>query len=276
VGCFVNPRSLERAGISQLGETYPERLDDARRLTDAETHVYGWGVVADLPELETVAGSAGVGVWSKDGRESGLDAENFVSAWQWYADLIHVERVSPPCSAWDGLLGGHWALTEGRVAMTLRSHWVHEALVQEAGPEGVTWRTGGVPQWEQAAAAVPVNADYSAVTAQTAQPAAAAELAWFLASEGVQPSSHPGIPAWLPALEQAAEWWQTDASALLASRTAWARPALDLPRAAEVEDALRPVLRAVIARGEPAALHAPGLAARLSEIAQRAAEERQG
>ena len=211
-------------------------------------------------------------MWAADRQSASLDAESFVRAWQWYADLIHVERVSPPLSAWAGLLAAHRALAAGRIAMTLRSGWVLEALVREAGAPDGTWRSVALPRWDGAPRQVPVNADYAAVSASTAEPVAAAELAWFLASKALDASNEPGIPAWMPAVETAAEQRRTDPATLLEAREAWTRPALDAPRASEVADALMPVLAAVIARGEPAAAHAPGLAARLTEIAQRPAQ----
>jgi len=107
---FINPQAFERAAVTEPGATYQEWLDTARRLTDRERFSYGWGVVADLPEIEAVATSAGGRFWT--GAQVAPSA-----GWQWYADLIHREAVSPPPFAWDGLLGAHRALLEGRIAI---------------------------------------------------------------------------------------------------------------------------------------------------------------
>ena len=88
-----------------------------------------------------MAGSAGGRVWSDDRSRSTLDEPAFVRPWQWYADLIHVERVSPPAEAWDSLMNAHRALEAGRIAMTLRSGWVLDALRRDSAGGEHAWST---------------------------------------------------------------------------------------------------------------------------------------
>ncbi len=270
---YVNDRIVERAGVEQLGTSYTDRLETARRLTDSERHVYGWGAVADLPELETVAGSAGGRVWTPDGRAAALGEEAFVSAWQWYADLIRPELVAPPSSAWDGLLGTHAALLEGRIAMALRSGWVIEALGRLPRQSRAEVRLAPLPSWGERPRTVPVNAAYAAVAASSEVREDAQELAVFVASDGRDPSRDPGLPTWIPALDRYAAAQAVAAAELTETSAGWRRPALDHPRSVDVADVLMPAVSAVVAGGDAAAQHAAPLAARLDELARATGTE---
>ena len=264
---YVHLLALERAGIETPGATYDEVLESARKLTDPAAGVHGWGVVADLPELETVAGSAIGRVWSDDRSRSTLDDPAFVGPWQWYADLIHVERVSPPDEAWDGLMNGHQALAAGRIAMTLRSGWVLDALRRDSLGGEHAWGTVPLPSWAGLPRRAPVNADFAAVVASSDEPDAAGELVRFLATEGLDAQGHPGVPGWTPALDTAADRMGVTRAQLLDASEGWRRPAIDVPDSLAVQDVLFPAIHEVVARGQPAAEHAAAASRSLTEIA---------
>ncbi len=264
---YVNATALERAGIEAPGATYDEVLESARRLTDPAAGVHGWGVAPDLPELETVAGSAGGRVWSDDRSRSTLDEPAFVRPWQWYADLIHVERVSPPAEAWDSLMNAHRALEAGRIAMTLRSGWVLDALRRDSAGGEHAWSTVPLPNWDGLPRRVPVNADFAAVVASSDEPASAGDLVRFMATEGLDARTRPGVPGWIPALDVAADRVGITRAQLLDASEGWGRPAIDVPNSFAVQDALFPAIREVVVRGRPAAEQAATASRFLTEIA---------
>ena len=268
VHLYVNPVVVEQAGVTLAGPTYLDLLDDARRLTDPETGRFGWGVVPDLPELETVAGSASGGVWSEDGSSTRIDSQAFVAAWQWFADLAHKEHVSPHPGAWDSIFGMPAAVLSGRIAMTLQSGWALGGVSPEKSLPGA-WAIAALPAWEGVARHVPFNAAYASVTRTAGNPEAAAQVARYFATEGVDPQFQDGIPAWRPALQTAATTLGMHPAVLTEALGAWRRPALDVPHAAAAAAEVYPALRAVVEQGQPAADHAPRLAARLAEIARQ-------
>ena len=236
---FINPQAFERAGVAEPGATYQEWLDTARRLTDQERVSYGWGVVADVPEIETVATSAGGRFWT--GAQIAPSA-----GWQWYADLIHRESVSPPPYAWDGLLGAHRALLGGRIAMTIRSAWILDEL-----PTGGPWQLVPLPAWGGNRRAAPVAADYVAVAHDADNVEAAADVASLLATEAWPAPGARGLPAWRPAFEQFAQTTGIPLQDLTESAADWRRPSLEAPGAEIAQSRILPAIDDVMSAGQP-------------------------
>ena len=236
---FVNPQALERAGVTEPGATYQEWLDAARRLTDRERFTHGWGVVADVPEIETMATSSGGRFWT--GAHVAPSA-----GWQWYADLIHREAVSPPPYAWDGLLNAHNALAEGRIAMMLRSAWVLDEL-----PSSGAWQLAPLPAWDDRRRAVPVAADYVAVATDARDIEAAVDVAALLVTEAWPAPGARGLPAWRPALETFAETKGLSLGTLTEAAAHWRRPSLETPGAAIAQERLLPAIDDVMSSGQP-------------------------
>ena len=243
VYAFINPQAFERAGVAEPGATYREWLDAARRLTDRERFTYGWGVVADVPEIETVATSSGGRFWT--GAHVAPSA-----GWQWYADLIHREAVSPPPYAWDGLLNAHTALAEGQIAMTIRSAWVLDDPPRSAVDAG-SWRLVPLPAWDDRRRAVPVAADYVAVATDAQDIPAAVDVASLLVTEAWPAPGARGLPAWRPALEEFAKTKGLPLEPLTEAAAHWRRPSLEAPGAEIAGLRLLPAIDDVMSSGEP-------------------------
>ncbi len=255
VYAFINPQAFERAGVGEPGATYQEWLDAARRLTDRERFTYGWGVVADVPEIEAVATSSGGRFWT--GAQVAPSA-----GWQWYADLIHREAVSPPPYAWDGLLGAHRALVDGRIAMTIRSAWVLDEL-----PGSGAWQLVPLPAWGANRRAVPVAADYVAVAHDTDNVEAAADVASLLATEAWPAPGARGLPAWRPAFERFAETSGLSMESLTESAPDWRRPSLEVPGAEVAQSRILPAINDVMSSGQ-------SVEARMAALAQELQAQR--
>ena len=256
---FVNSQAFERAGVTEPGATYQEWLDAARRLTDRERFTYGWGVVADVPEIETLATSSGGRFWT--GAHVAPSA-----GWQWYADLIHREAVSPPPYAWDGLLNAQTALAEGRIAMMLRSAWVLDELPND-GP----WHLVPLPVWEDRRRAVPVAADYVAVAAGAQDIEAAVDVASLLATEAWPAPGAHGLPAWRPALKTFAETKGLPLETLTEAAAHWRRPSLEVPGAEIAQARLLPAIDDVMSSGQPVDARMAALAEELQDLRESAA-----
>lgn len=251
---FVNPRAFERAGVTEPGATYQEWLDAARRLTDRERFAYGWGVVADVPEIETVATSSGGRFWT--GAHVAPSA-----GWQWYADLIHREAVSPPPYAWDGLLNAHTALAGGKIAMTLRAAWVLDDL-----PNDGSWQLVPLPAWEDRRRSAPVAADYVAVATDAQDIQAAVDVAALLATEAWPAPGARGLPAWRPALEKFAEAKGLPLETLTEAAVHWRRPSLETPGAEDAQSRLLPAIDDVMSSGHSVEARMAALAEELRDL----------
>ena len=260
---FVNPQALDRAGVTEPGATYQEWLDAARRLTDRERFAYGWGVVADVPEIETVATSSGGRFWT--GAHVAPSA-----GWQWYADLIHREAVSPPPYAWDGLLNAHTALAAGRIAMMLRSAWVLDDLSRNGADAG-PWQLVPLPAWDDRRRAVPVAADYVAVATDARDIEAAVDVASLLVTEAWPPPGARGLPAWRPALETFAETNGLPLETLTESADHWRRPSLEATGAEIAQARLLPAINDVMSSGQPVDARMAALAEELQALRESAA-----
>lgn len=259
VYAMVNPRVLNRAGIDDPGGTYREWLETARQLTDRATSTYGWGVVADLPEIETITRSAGDPFWGSEGFSGNY-------AWQWYADVIHVHGVSPPPHAWDGLLGGHLALAEGHVAMIIRSGWVLDEREQAPDSARDLPELVPLPAWDDHPRVVPVRADYAAVASNSLVGPHAALVASALATDVWQAPGARGVPAWRPAIQHRAESWHVQPGKLTESSAGWRRPLLETPDAALAAPRLLRATDDVMGRGQSVSDCMQALALELDEI----------
>ena len=223
-------RRLDLAGVAEVGSNYEALAETARRLTDAETYTYGFGVIAGLPELETVAGSAGT--FPTD--------EAAVDAWRWYADLWLHEGLSPPPSAWDGQGAAGEAVLDGRVALTVahgRALSRLAALPQERRDE---WEVLPLPSWPEAERQVPMAAAF--IAARQGDDGTAADAAVALAGRASTFDAGPATPALTPALDDEAVRLGLEPDSLLEARDAWRTPIVETPdwhtRATELDVAV--------------------------------------
>ena len=203
---------LERAGVVNIGGTYDDLGDAARRLTDLETYRYGFGVVSSLPELETVTRSTGQVPWNTAA----------VAAWQWYADLWLQERVSPSPNAWDGQGGAGEAVASGRVALAIAHGRALHRLVDLPPDSRAAWEALPLPAWVEQARQVPLAAAFTA--ARIEGDVTALEAAVALAGPAKIHDTASGTPAWTPALDDSAIRLGLRLEQLLESSDAWATP----------------------------------------------------
>ena len=208
-------RRLDLAGVAEVGSTYEALGETARRLTDAETYTYGFGVIAGLPELETVAGSAGT--FPAD--------EAAVDAWQWYADQWLREGVSPPPSAWDGQGAAGEAVLNGRVALTVAHGRALSRLAALPPERRSEWETLPLPSWPETERRVPMAAAF--IAAGQGDDGTAADAAVALAGLAPTFNAGPATPAMTPALDDEAARLGLELDILLEARTAWRAPIVE-------------------------------------------------
>lgn len=208
-------RMLDRAEVTEVGCSYEALGETARRLTDAETYTYGFGVIAGLPELETVAGSAGT---------FPTDAAA-VDAWQWYADQWLREGVSPPPSAWDGQGAAGEAVLEGRVAMTVAHGRALSRLAALPPERRSEWEALPLPSWPEAERRVPMAAAF--IAAGQGDDGTAADAAVALAGLAPTFNAGPATPAMTPALDDEAARLGLEVDILLEARDAWRAPIVE-------------------------------------------------
>lgn len=223
-------RRLDLMGVADVGSTYEALGDTARRLTDLETFTFGFGVIAGLPELETVAGSAGT--FPTD--------EAALEAWQWYADQWLLERVSPPPSAWDGQGAADEAILDGRVALTVAHGRALSRLAALPPERRSEWETLPLPSWPEAERRVPMAAAF--IAAGQSDDGSAADAAVALAGLASTFDAGPATPALTPALDEEAARLGLEPDILLDSRDAWRTPVVETPgwhtRATELDVAV--------------------------------------
>ncbi len=205
-------RRLDEAGVDKVGATYEALGETARRLSDPETYRYGFGVVAGLPELETVAGSAGEFPASEDAQ----------AAWQWYADQWLREGVAPPPSAWDGQGGAGEALVDGWIAMAIAHGRALSRLAALPPDRQTEWEALPIPGWAATERRVPMASAF--VVAGRSAGDSAAEAAVTIAGPAGLSDRNADTPAWMPALEDAAARLGLHVDGLLEARGAWAVP----------------------------------------------------
>ena len=237
---LASRRRLEQGGVADAGATYPELTETARRLTDPETYAFGFGVVAGLPQLETVVRSAGPFPTS----------EAALNAWQWYADQWLHERVSPPPSAWDGQGAAGEAVAHGRVALAIAHGRSLQRLATLPPERNGDWEALPLPAWPEAARQVPMAAAF--ITSVNGGEVAAAEASVALAGSA-RTLDAGGTSAWTLALDDASERLGLDLDQLLEARAAWTVPLVEtagwLARTADLDSAVHNSLTL----GQPAA-----------------------
>ena len=238
---LASRRRLQAAGVAEVGATYVDLGEAARRLTDPETFTYGFGVVAGLPELETVAGSAG----SFPGSEAALNA------WQWYADQWLRERVSPPPSAWDGQGAAGEAILSGRVALTIAHGRALNRLAALPPDARDGWKALPLPGWPGASRRVPMAGAF--VVAGHDGGAEAAHVAIALAGSTRTFDAGPGTPAWTLALDGAAARLGLRLEQLLEARDAWTMPLVERADWRARVDDLDTAIHRSLTMGQPAA-----------------------
>ena len=223
-------RQLDTAGVAEVGSTYEALAETARRLTDAETYTYGFGVIAGLPELETVAGSAGT--FPTD--------EAAVDAWQWYADQWLHQGVSPPPSAWDGQGAAGEAVLDGRVALTVAHGRALSRLAALPPERRSEWATLPLPSWPEAERRIPMAAAF--IAAGQGDDRTTADAAVALAGLASKLVVGPATPALTPALDDVASRLGLERDSLLEARDAWRTPIVETPvwhpRATELDVAV--------------------------------------
>ncbi|MDE2902103.1 MAG: hypothetical protein OXP73_03645 [Chloroflexota bacterium] len=210
-------RRLDLAGVAEVGSTYEALGETARRLSDAETYTYGFGVIAGLPELETVAGSAGTFPTG----EAALDA------WQWYADQWLREGVSPPPSAWDGQGAAGEAVLDGRVALTVAHGRALSRLAALPPVRRDEWEVVPLPSWPNAERRVPMAAAF--ITAAQIADGPAVDAAVALAGLARTFDASPATPALTQALDDEAARLALEPDSLLEARDAWRTPVVETP-----------------------------------------------
>ena len=215
---LASRRRLELGGIDEVGSTYEALGEAARRLTDPETYTYGFGVIDGLPELETVAGSAGT--FPTD--------EAAVDAWQWYADQWLRERVSPPPSAWDG----QGAAAEALLRRTHSPHGGPWSGVCRGWPRcrrsgASEWEALPLPSWPEAERRVPMAAAF--IAAGLGDDGTAADAAVALAGLASTFDAGPATPALTRALDDEAARLGLEPDSLLEARDAWRMPIVETP-----------------------------------------------
>ena len=208
-------RRLEWAGVAEMGSTYEALEQTARRLTDPETYTYGFGVIAGLPELETVAGSAGT--FPAD--------EAAVNAWQWYANQWLREDTAPPPSAWDGQGAAGEAVLDGRVALTVAHGRALSRLAALPPEQHSEWEMSPLPSWPEAERRVPMAAAF--IAAGKGDDGTAADAAVALAGLASTFNAGPATPARTPALNDEAARLGLEPDILLEARDAWRAPLVE-------------------------------------------------
>ena len=211
---LASRRRLEQGGVADVDATYPELTETARRLTDPETSTYGFGVVAGLPELETVVRSAGLFPTS----------EAALNAWQWYADQWLHERVSPPPNAWDGQGAAGEAVVHGRVALAIAHGRALQRLATLPRERNADWEALPLPAWPEAERQIPMAAAF--IASVHAGDAAAAGASVALAGPA-RTFDAGGTSAWTLALDGVSERLRLDVEQLLDARAAWTVPLVE-------------------------------------------------
>jgi ABC-type glycerol-3-phosphate transport system substrate-binding protein len=246
---------LDRAGVADVGSTYDDLGDAARRLTDPETYRYGFGVVSGLPELETVTRSAG----------PFPESDAAVAAWQWYQNLWLQERVSPPPNAWDSQGGAGETVVAGHAALAIVHGRALSRLERLPLASRAGWEALPLPGWGEQARQVPLAAAFTA--ARRGSDMAAIDAAVALAGPSEILDMAAGIPAWTPLLDDTSSRLGMDLEQLLESREAWTAPLVEGSGWRQRAASLDAAIHSTLVLGEPAEDSAARLEAELAEAA---------
>ena len=242
---LASRRRIEDGGVTDVGATYAALGETAKRLTDPETYAYGFGVVAGLPELETVVRSAG----------PFPAGETALHAWQWYADQWLHERVSPPPSAWDGQGAAGEAVAQGRVATAIAHGRALTRLAALPTERQADWEALPLPAWPNAERRVPMAAAF--IVAAQGRDGTAADIAVALTGPARAFDIGQTTPAWTPALDGTAVRPGLNPDRLLEARDGWTTPLVETAewqaRVEDLDGAVRESLTLGRAAGEAAA-----------------------
>ena len=245
---FFSRQRFARAGVSTTSFTFPELEEAARQLTDRERHEYGFGVVAGLPELETVARSAGRFPKSNQA----------LYAWQWYIDQWQKSRTSPPPSTWDGCGDPGHALIRGHVATMIVHGRALDRLTQIPTEARADWGIAQMPAWPNLKRHIPMHAAFVAAPGPTPEHVAV-QLAAELAGTTYPHTLSYGTPAWIPALAAAAGSAGIDLQHLLEARSTWVRPMTETATWRTRTAALDAAVHSSLTHGQPANVIGPQL-----------------
>lgn len=98
IGLWYNKTLFDEAGIAYPNETWTwdDLLKAAKKLTNAEKGIYGFGAPLDLQQgFDNFIFQNGGQVLSDDKTKSGFDTQAVKDTMQWYVDLSLKEKVSP-------------------------------------------------------------------------------------------------------------------------------------------------------------------------------------
>jgi multiple sugar transport system substrate-binding protein len=198
IGLWYNKKLFDEAGVAYPNEnwTWTEFLAAAKKLTNAEKGIYGFGAPMDLQQgFDNFIFQNGGKVLSDDKTKSGFDTKEVKDAMQWYIDLSLKEKVSPTQTQFAE--NNYTTFFEsGKTAMALFGSWM---LSEFAANENVAKNcdVAVLPQGKQRATIY--NGLGNAVAANTTHKEEAWKFVEFLGSEEankIQAESGVAIPAY--------------------------------------------------------------------------------
>lgn len=198
IGLWYNKKLFDEAGIAYPNEnwTWNDLLAAAKKLTNSEKGVYGFGAPLDLQQgFDNFIFQNGGQVLSDDKTKSGFDTPAVKEAMQWYVDLSLKEKVSPNQQQFSE--NSYTAFFEsGKTAMGLFGSW----MLSEFAANDYVAKNCDVtvlPQGKQKATIY--NGLGNAVAANTPHKEEAWKFVEFLSSEEgnkIQAESGVAIPAY--------------------------------------------------------------------------------
>lgn len=208
IGLWYNKKLFDEAGVAYPNEnwTWNDLLVAAKKITNPEKGVYGFGAPLDLQQgFDNFIFQNGGEVLSADKTKSGLDTPAVKEAIQWYVDLSLKEKVSPNQQQFSE--NSYTAFFEsGKTAMALFGSW----MLSEFGANEYVAQNCDVavlPQGKQRATIF--NGLGNAVAANTPHKEEAWKFVEFLGSEEankIQAESGVAIPAYQGATDA---WMKT-------------------------------------------------------------------
>ena len=198
IGLWYNKTLFDQAGVAYPNEnwTWDDLLKAAKKLTNAEKGIYGFGAPLDLQQgFDNFIFQNGGQVLSDDKTKSCLDTKETKDAIQWYADLSLKEKVSPTQKQFSENVYTSF-FESGKTAMGLFGSW----MLSEFGANEYVAKNCDVavlPQGKQRATLF--NGLANAVAANTPNKEAAWKFVEFLGSEEgnkIQAESGVAIPAY--------------------------------------------------------------------------------
>lgn len=214
LGSDVNPQILyynadlfEAAGVALPDETWTwqDLLDAARALT-ADTNEDGridqWGAAWFwqpsgawwVPALIQIWNNGGA-LYSDDLSETLLDSEAAIEAIEWWANLIHEERVSPNAVEL-GAANPNALFQQGRLAIYLDGTWNISSF--EELP--FTWDVAPIPANEAVEPTTFLHTSYYAISSTTQHPEAAWRWLSFITAPEAQ-TERSNLMRYLPTRE---------------------------------------------------------------------------